>query len=130
MLNSAILRAMAAERLQDAQTLLSAGRYDGATYLCGYVVEFTLKARICDTLNWSEFPPQSKGASFTNFTVHKLPVLLLLSGRESNIIPNFIADWSIVKDWDPQQRYGPIGQFSESDAKDFLRATINLIQQL
>lgn len=53
---------IARARLEDAKGLLAAGRFDGATYLCGYAVEVALKARICRTLNWSEFP--STGVEF------------------------------------------------------------------
>ena len=31
-------------RIEDAEALLTAGRFDGATYLCGYAVEVALKA--------------------------------------------------------------------------------------
>src|SRR6266446_3994402 len=50
------LEHIARARLDDAKVLLTAGRFDGATYLCGYAVEVALKARICRVLNWSEFP--------------------------------------------------------------------------
>jgi HEPN domain-containing protein len=54
------LRNIAAARLEDARQLFVAGRFDGAAYLCGYAVELALKARICDTLAWSEFPETAK----------------------------------------------------------------------
>ena len=47
---------IARARLDDAKSLLASGRFDCATYVCGYAVEVALKARICRTLNWSEFP--------------------------------------------------------------------------
>lgn len=43
------------ERLKDAEILIKAQRYDGAYYLCGYVIELALKKRICKTLNWDGF---------------------------------------------------------------------------
>jgi HEPN domain-containing protein len=33
--------------MRDAELLFRKGRYDASAYLCGYVVEFALKARIC-----------------------------------------------------------------------------------
>jgi len=42
---------LAQARLDDAQALLAANRYDGATYLCGYAVEMALKARTCRVLS-------------------------------------------------------------------------------
>jgi len=43
MLSRADLKRIATERLADAEILLKAERYDGATYLRGYVVEMMLK---------------------------------------------------------------------------------------
>ena len=43
-------------RLQDAEVLFESSRYDGSVYLCGYAVELGLKARICRTLQWDEYP--------------------------------------------------------------------------
>lgn len=60
MLTVAELRSISAARLEDAETLYNAGRYDGVTYICGYAVELALKARICETLNWAEFPESGK----------------------------------------------------------------------
>src|SRR5712691_5133895 len=62
MISVAELDNIARARIEDAKVLLTAGRYDGATYLCGYAVEVALKARICRTLNWTEFP--STGSEF------------------------------------------------------------------
>ena len=56
MISVAELDNIARARIEDAKALLTAGRFDGATYLCGYAVEVALKARICRSLNWTEFP--------------------------------------------------------------------------
>ena len=56
MISVAELDNIARARIEDATALLTAGRFDGATYLCGYAVEVALNARICRTLNWTEFP--------------------------------------------------------------------------
>lgn len=53
------LRKLARGRLLDAVTLLKAKRYHGAFYLCGYAVEYALKARICATMRWAELVPSS-----------------------------------------------------------------------
>ena len=73
------LRNNAAAKLQDAEVLFNNGRYDGAKYLCGYAVELSLKAKICETLNWSKYPPTEK--IFQGFKIHHLDTLLLLTGR-------------------------------------------------
>ena len=52
------------------------GRYDGSVYLCGYVIELLLKARICKTLNWDGFPSDSKEfQNLNNFKTHNLEIL-------------------------------------------------------
>jgi HEPN domain-containing protein len=43
------LDTIARARLKDAKSLLAAGSFDGATYVCGYAVELALKAQICQT---------------------------------------------------------------------------------
>lgn len=73
-------------RLEDAKCLLSAGRFDGATYICGYAVEVGLKARICRTLNWPDFPSTPKEFQpYRSFQTHDLEVLLHLTGQEERI---------------------------------------------
>ena len=84
------LRNNAAVRLQDAEVLFNSGRYDAATYLCGYAVELSLKAKICDTLSWPEYPPTQN--FFRNFRTHDLDVLLLLTGRDAVIKQNYLSE--------------------------------------
>ena len=50
------LKKLVSARLKDAEVLYKGKRYDGAVYLCGYAVELILKAKICKTLRWPEFP--------------------------------------------------------------------------
>jgi hypothetical protein len=69
MIAVAELDSIAAARLEDARVLLAAGRFDGATYLCGYAVEVALKARICRVRHWSELP--STGSEFQAYPVWK-----------------------------------------------------------
>ena len=131
MIDSTTLRTIAVARLEDARILLNSNRFDGAAYICGYAVELSLKARICDTLGWLGYPETSgEFKDLSNFKVHNLHVLLHLSGKENDVQTRFVGDWSIVKSWKPEQRYGPVGHFSEPDAREFLRATTALIQQL
>jgi hypothetical protein len=128
MLTPADLRAIAHSRLQDAHILFANARYDGAGYICGYAVELILKARICDTLNWPGYPASRN--EFTNllsFKTHNLDVLLSLTGREQAIKQNHFANWSIVSDWNPEDRYRPVGGVSAQDAQDFLASTTALL---
>ncbi len=54
------LRTLAVARLTDSQILFAGQRYDAAAYLCGYAIELALKARICKTLRWPNFPDTNK----------------------------------------------------------------------
>lgn len=128
MLPPATLRNIAQARLQDANVLFNNGRFDGAGYICGYAVELALKARICDTLNWSGFPETRKEfENLQSFKTHNLDVLLSLSGREQIIKQTHLADWSIVGVWNPEARYHTIGQISATDAQSFLASTTTLL---
>jgi hypothetical protein len=114
-------------RVEDAQVLYQASRYDGSVYLCGYAIELGLKARICRTLQWDEYPSSGK---YQTFKTHDLDVLLHLSGCEDKIKLKHLAEWSIVAQWNPEARYNPIGQAQDSDARDMLDSTRELLKVL
>lgn len=123
MLKKAELRNIAAARLDDAQALYSATRYDGAVYLCGYAVEVALKARICDTLGWPEYPDtRAEFQNLLSFRTHNLDVLLKLSGVELSIKTHHLVEWSTVLRWDPEARYKPIGSATRQDAQRMMSA--------
>jgi HEPN domain-containing protein len=110
-------------RLKEAEALFAAGLYDGTVYLCGYVVEFALKARICKLLGVTEYPPSSKVKSA--YAVHDLDQLLLLSGLRSKLDPtnvDLFKNWSESTPWTPERRYSPKGSFSRADALKVLNA--------
>jgi HEPN domain-containing protein len=112
---------------EDAQILYEASRYDGSVYLCGYAIELGLKAHICRTLQWDEYPTSGK---YSTFKTHDLDVLLHLSGCEDKIKLKHLADWSVVAQWNPEARYNPIGNVQDSDAKDMLESTKELLKIL
>jgi len=114
-------------RLNDAEVLLEASRFDGSVYLCGYAIELGLKARICRTLHWNEYPTSGK---YSTFKMHDLDVLLHLTGLEDKIKLKYMAEWSIVVQWNPEARYKPIGSVREGDAKDMLDSAKELIKLL
>ncbi len=131
MIDRTDLRKIARERLKDAEALLSAARYDGAIYLGGYVVELSLKSRICKNLKWKG-SPQSKREfqSYQSFKTHDLDVLLSLSGLEQKIKAKYLAEWSAVATWDPEARYNPIGSASKGDAELLVEAAKTLLGAL
>ena len=129
MIKKTELRRIARARLWDAVALYRAKRFDSAVYLCGYAIETALKARICTTLKWPEFP--SNTAEFRNyqsFRTHDLDVLLSLSGSEKKVKTRFLADWSVVAKWNPEARYGPIGALTRRDAGLMIGSTKILLR--
>ena len=50
------LKKLAKLRLKEAEHLYRKGLFDGCLYLCGYAIEFALKARICRALKLREYP--------------------------------------------------------------------------
>ncbi|MFQ5792285.1 MAG: HEPN domain-containing protein [Acidobacteriota bacterium] len=131
MISVAELDNIALARLEDARALLAAGRFDGATYLCGYAVEVALKARICRTLNWPEFPRTgSEFQAYRSFQTHELDVLLRLSGQEPRIKQNHFALWNAVAVWKVESRYNVVGTAQQPDATAMIQAADQLLAVL
>lgn len=121
MISKAELRKLAKARLKDAQILLDAARYDGAIYMCGYVIEIGLKIRICKTLKWNGFPQtNSEFNNYKSFKTHDLEVLLSLSGIEEKVRTEFLDEWFFVNSWNPESRYNPMGGSSKQDAQNMV----------
>lgn len=131
MLDRKALQAIAKGRLKDAKVLLRGKRYEGAIYLCGYAVELALKARICQTLKWMDFPATNKEfEDFKSFKTHDLDVLLHLSGVEVKVKTTLFAEWSSVAQWSPESRYSPIGKANAADALAMVTSTKALLDKL
>ncbi|MBI4489986.1 MAG: HEPN domain-containing protein [Deltaproteobacteria bacterium] len=131
MLSRRELKQIARARLKDAEVLFGARRYDGASYLCGYAVEIALKAKICETLKWKGFPSTNKEfENYHSFKTHSLDVLLTLSGVEEKIKKRYLAEWSVVAEWDPEARYKPVGNVGEVDSRVMIESTKTLMRAL
>ena len=131
MLDKKEIKKIAKARLKDAEVLVASRRYEGAIYLCGYVVELGLKARICRTLNWQGFPStNNEFKDYRSFKTHNLDVLLHLTGIEGKIKSELFAEWSAVAEWDPESRYNPIGNVTLSDAQFMLSSASSLLAKL
>jgi hypothetical protein len=125
------LRKIAQGRLKDAEVLIDSERYDGAVYLSGYAVEIALKARICQTLKWTEYPFSRKEfEGYKSFCTHDLDILLHLSGIEEDIKTNYFTEWSVFAKWDPNTRYRAIGTASLQDATDLVKSVKKLLRVL
>jgi HEPN domain-containing protein len=131
MLSTKDLRKISRARLKDAEVLFTYRRFDGATYLCGYAVEISLKARICRTLKWPSYPStSSEFKDYQSFRTHDLDILLHLSGLEQSIKLNFFAEWSAVAQWNPSARYQPIGSAKRTDVKLMISAAKTLLGKI
>ena len=131
MLAGSEIKRLAGARLKDARVLLEAGRYDGAAYMCGYVVELALKARICRTLKWTGFPEKDQEfKGLASLKTHDLDVLLRFTGREAFIKATLLAEWSAVLTWRPESRYRPTGSVTAAEASLMLDSAEALLRKL
>jgi HEPN domain-containing protein len=125
------LNSLALTRLRDAELLYKSKRYDGAAYICGYVIELGLKKRICRTLKWVGFPSTSREfEDFKSFRTHKFDVLLKMSGIEDKVKNRYFVEWSTVTFWDPEVRYKPRGSTSASEAYLMIESAKKLLKIL
>ena len=128
MISSKDLRAIGRAGLRDARVLLRAKRFDGSFYLCGYAVELVLKARICRTLRWPGFPESAQDfKGYQLLRTHDLEILLRFSGVEGRVKSRYLAEWSVVLNWDPEKRYQAIGQLKPQDAADMVTCVERLL---
>ncbi len=93
------------DRLEDAQVLLKAGRYVGAFYFFGYVLEIGLKKKICEALGWEKYPPSNHNELGKSFKTHDIEVLLMILGKDTLIKKSFFSEWSVVTNWKSEIRY-------------------------
>jgi len=119
------LKELALLRLSEAETLFAAGLYDGAGYLCGYVLELALKARICRILDLAEYP--ATGDLGRVYATHDLVRLLTLAGLRGRLVANaaVVKNWGLAAPWKPDQRYDAAGSLTMRDAEEFLEAIRN-----
>src|SRR5687768_7434416 len=107
------LRKMAAARVEDAKALVAAGRYDGATYIVGYAIEYAIKARIATSLlacrGFPEKPQEF--TSLCNLRNHKLEELVKIANRDTHVDrPRYKSTWSyFLNNWKPEARYSRVG---------------------
>jgi hypothetical protein len=101
-------------RLEEAETLLVQGKYNGCCYLAGYALESALKAVICHQMDNDDFFDVLKSETVRAFKIHNLKELIILAGlsrkyddlRINNLI--LYDNWLIIFDeirWSEQLRY-------------------------
>lgn len=116
------LQDLALLRLEEADALFNAQKFDGCVYLCGYVVELGLKAAICKTLDIGEYPESRR---YQAFKVHDFDDLVLLAGLQSSVVGltgGLRVNWSFVSRWSSTMRYTPRNTSVQSAALDWLEA--------
>src|ERR1700735_5749543 len=127
------LKTVADVRLDDAKILYHQAHYDGAAYLCGYVLEIALKARIFKLLDIDTYPDSGKYKQL--YATHDFDVLLKLSGLEKEMAlsktknPTLFLDWSIVTRWQPDMRYQVMNK-TKTEVGQILVSLINLFKWL
>ena len=116
------LQELARVRLREAEHLYRAGLYDGCVYLCGYVVEFALKARICRVLRLEKYPDAGKFSAL--FKNHDFELLRRLAGlelsKELSKGTQLATNWSTATEWSPERRYTPVGTVNQKTASNVL----------
>jgi hypothetical protein len=111
-MNRAEFQSLATERSEDAKALLRLGRYAGAYYIAGYVIECGLKAVIASQTKQDDFPPKQT----SKYYVHDLTQLRDLAGLKSTFDQETASDksfrdnWQTAKDWNEEARYQSRGQ--------------------
>jgi hypothetical protein len=121
------LQQLTQERILDAQTLLSAGRWTAAYYLAGYAVECALKSCVLAHLDRTGmiFRDREYLKKLADCWVHNLTKLVDLAGltiefgRARGANPILAANWEVASQWTETSRYE---QRTEADAKCLLEA--------
>lgn len=115
------LQSLAKTRIEDAQTLLIARRWDAAYYLAGYAIECAIKScilkRLTHKLGW--FPDRKFSE---NCFTHDLSLLLKWADLENEMKtdPDVLTSFGTVKDWSEEKRY-QLG-CDQKRAEDFFEA--------
>jgi len=125
-MNRVDLQQLAEIRLADAEALLAAGRWAGAFYMLGYVVECALKASIAAQLGPEEIPDRKL---VNEFYTHRLDGLLKISPLRPTLELRraegdaFDAHWNSVQNWTEASRYQC--DISEEHARHLYTAITN-----
>jgi hypothetical protein len=132
MISHSELEKLAKARLEEANVLHDAKRWDGAVYICGYAIELALKSVIAkDRLNG--FPTDDAEFDLAkNCKTHELPKLLAHSLRDVALQgdKDFWVAWGEVKEWQSEFRYRPLGTADESASRKILEASHVIMTKL
>lgn len=110
-------KALAIIRLADAQALLKARRYAGASYLAGYVIECALKARIAKGFRRSGIPDFRAVDKIYTHGLERIVKIAHLENELSNELnndPDFEFSWNTIKVWNETRRYETVRSQKEA----------------
>jgi len=105
-------------RLKETEALLDESSWDGAYYLCGYVIECALKACISKNTREHDFPPPR--STIEKYYTHNLKLLMESAGLDAQLKLDMKKDkeleinWYMVMLWNESSRYE---RHNERDAK-------------
>ena len=144
------LQYLRSQRVKDADTLFRHGRNNGALYLMGYALEFSLKRKISLTFGFARgFPETSIELSTYTSQVnrfhalqtgvqlnkigqlrhHRLNDLLTYSGERPRIMALYHPEWLAVSQWNPENRY--IRQrVTQARAAEFMRSAKLILKEI
>jgi HEPN domain-containing protein len=105
-------------RIEEADILLNAARWDGAYYVAGYSVECALKSCVIKKLMATDAFPEKKFSE--DCYTHDLNLLLKRAGleEESNTATLVATKWQIVKKWSEHSRYELVRE--EKEVRNFV----------
>ena len=124
-MNRLDLQQLAQLRVREAETLLSASKFDGAYYLAGYAVECALKACIARRTKRFDFPDRKLVDRAYTHNLSQLVGVAELQGaleRRMEVDATFAVNWALVKDWSEEARYQ---LHDETKVRDFWRAVVD-----
>ena len=107
-MNRTDFQELAVVRLQEAETLLDAGLFDGAFYLAGYAVECALKACIARQTQQYEFPERDRVLGSYSHDFKRLIIAATLTDEldaEIRADRQFEIRWNEASKWSPGARY-------------------------
>lgn len=145
------LKYLATQKSKDAEVLFQGNRFNGAVYMMGYALEFSLKRKLSITLGFNNGFPESNpemrhyynsqlavfnsigtGISLNQVSQirnHKLVELLKFSGVEPRIVASYYHEWALVCNWNPEKRY--IRQnWTAQKAMDFMNSARKILKQI
>lgn len=142
------LKELIDQKLKDTDVLIVNKRYSTGIYIAGYALEITLKLKICNLFEFKQGFPENKSefsiyqnlmknqaflvgaiTQIKDIRHHDLNKLLFYSGVEYYIKLNFLNEWNIAADWDPEMRYKNL-KIIESEALSKTNAIKIIIQNI